>query len=70
MALADAAAVDALRASVGLPPLALHVAQAWARAHAEGECAPADPAGRLTAQRAWAAAAGWHSVQVQADQRG
>lgn len=55
----DPAGVDARRATVGLEPLAVRTAELRARAAAEGDRAPADPAARAAEAKAWARRAGW-----------
>lgn len=55
----DAAGVDARRAAVGLGPLAARTAELRARAAAEGDRVPADPAARAAEQDAWARRVGW-----------
>lgn len=52
-------ALDARRASVGLPPLADTLAEMRAGAAADGETAPADHAARRAGFEAWARRVGW-----------
>lgn len=54
-------ALDARRASVGLPPIADSIAEMRARAAAEGEHAPSDLAARRAAYEAWARRSGWRA---------
>ncbi len=55
----DPAGVDARRAAVGMEPLAATTARLRARAAAEGDTPPADPAAHRAAGAAWAVAVGW-----------
>ncbi|MFM2090242.1 MAG: hypothetical protein RLZZ127_731 [Planctomycetota bacterium] len=59
MPIADPAGVDARRASAGLEPLAEQTARLRARAAAEGDTPPADPAAHRAAGAAWARSVGW-----------
>jgi hypothetical protein len=57
----DPAGVDARRAAVGLPPLAVRLRELRAEAAREGESPPRDPAARLREIEAWERRVGWRS---------
>lgn len=58
----DPAGVDARRAALGLNTLAERAAELRARAVAEGETPPVDPAARRAAAERWAEEAGWRQA--------
>lgn len=58
----EAEHVEERRAEIGLPPLAVAMAEIRARAAAEGDTAPTDLPARRAAFMAWAIKAGWREA--------